>query len=232
MSEIQTVEWEQFLTGHLAWEQGEHVTFIGPTGQGKTTLCLALLHLRDYVMVFATKPRDATMSSLVKEPGWRKVDKWERMPTVLGKSCKVVFWPKYRTPDDEPMQAWQIGTAMRNAFTQGGWCLVIDELWWTDNKLGLKAMTESLWTQGRSLGVSVVAGTQRPANVSLLAYDQPTHVFFWRDNDERNLKRISGMNGLNARLIRDTVATLPKFHVLYCNTRTGAMVITKAPARK
>jgi energy-coupling factor transporter ATP-binding protein EcfA2 len=229
---IENVSWETFLAEHFTWQQGEHVTMVGPTGSGKTTLALAILEHRSYVIAFATKPKDRTMDSLVRSQGWRKVKTWERMPKPFRRSLRIVFWPKFTTPDDQPAQAWEIGQAMRGAFVQGGWCLFVDELWYMDHVLGLKRMIEALWTQGRSIDLSIVAGTQRPAHVSLLAYDQATHVFFWRDNDERNLTRISGMNGLNARLIRSTVATLARHDVLYVNTRTGAMVVTKAPARK
>lgn len=229
MSDVEKLEWDAFLSSRFTWRQGEHITLIGPTGTGKTTLALALLPMRDYVLSFATKPKDKTMDALVRKRGWRLVRLWERMPNIKGKTCRVVFWPRYVTPEDEPHQAVEIGRAMRGAFVEGGWCLFIDELWYTDKVLGLRRMTEALWTQGRSIGISVIAGTQRPVDVSLLAYDQPTHVFFWRDNDERNLKRISGMNGLNARRIRDTVATLDLHTVLYVNTRTGDMVVTKAP---
>lgn len=229
---VERVTWETFERERLVWRQGEHVTLVGPTGSGKTTLALALLPQRDYVLAFATKPKDKTMDSLVRESGWRKVRTWARMPNVVRGSCRVVFWPKFTTPADQAAQAYEIGQAMNGAFVQGGWCLFVDELWYMDHVLGLKRMIEALWTQGRSIDLSIVAGTQRPANVSLLAYDQATHVFFWRDNDERNLKRISGMNGLNARLIQSTVATLGSHEVLYVNTRTGAMVVTKAPPRK
>lgn len=233
MSSVERVDWETFLAERFRWEQGQHITLIGPTGAGKTTLALALLPLRQYVMFFGTKPKDRTLDTLVKERGWRKVETWEKMPKVIQKNAgRFVFWPKYKTPADVPGQAFEIDTAMREAFVMGGWCLVIDELWYMDHMLGLKRMIESLWTQGRSIGLSIVAGTQRPAHVSLLAYDQATHVFFWRDNDERNLKRISGMNGLNAQTIRATVSTLAPHEVLYVNTRSGAMVVTKAPARK
>lgn len=229
---MERVSWETFLAERFAWRQGEHITMVGPTGSGKTTLALAILELRAYVIAFATKPKDPTMDSLVKSAGWRKVTTWERMPKVFRSTMRVVFWPKFRTPDDQAAQGYEIGQAMRGAFVTGGWCLFVDELWYMDHVLGLKRMIEALWTQGRSIDLSIVAGTQRPAHVSLLAYDQATHVFFWRDNDERNLKRISGMNGLHARLIQSTVSTLAAHEVLYVNTRTGAMVVTKAPPRK
>ena len=226
---IPRLPWDEFLHG-FAWRQGEHVTLIGPTGAGKTTLALALLPLRRYVLALATKPKDRTMDKLVRSRSWRLVRTWDNMPNVLGSACRVVFWPRYRTPDDEPAQAVEIARAMNGAFAQGGWCLFVDELWWVERKLGLSRMVESWFTQGRSVGLSMIVGSQRPAHISLLAYDQATHVFFWRENDEANLKRIAGLNGLKSRIVRETVATLPKHAVLYVNTNTGAMIVTQAPA--
>jgi hypothetical protein len=234
LSEPERLTWDEFTGGRLVWEQGEHVSLIGPTGAGKTTLALAILPMRKYVLAFGTKPsgRDSTLMSLVKKDRWKLVTTWEAMPRVImpGRG-RFVFWPRFKHPGDVPGQAYEIGQAMAGAFVQGGWCLLVDEAWYMTNVLGLKRMLEQLWTQGRSIGISVVAGTQRPAYVPLNMYDQATHVFFWRDNDERNLKRISGMNGLNAHTIKATVATLARHEVLYVNTRTGYMAVTKAPSR-
>lgn len=232
MSDVERLGWGDFLAQRFAWRQGEHITLIGPTGAGKTTLALALLPQRQYVIAYGTKPKDRTLDSLVRE-GWRKVKSVDKMPNhITDRNRRLVFWPDYRSPDDEANQAYQIGQSLRRSFTDGGWCLFVDETWWFTHKLGLKGWLEALWTQGRSIGLSIVAGTQRPAHIPLLAYDQATHVFFWRDNDERNLSRISGMNGLNARTIKETVSTLGPHEVLYVNTRTSAMTVTKAPNRK
>ena len=231
MNEIPRLDWETFLAG-FDWQQGEHVTMVGPTGCGKTTAALAILERRAYVIALATKPtgRDKTMTSLVKRRGWKQVQTYDEIPNIgLRKQLRVVLWPKFKTPNDVPWQRYEIGNAMIQAFSDGGWCLFADELWYLYKVLNLGRIMEQVWTQGRSIGLSMVGGTQRPAHVPLLAYDQATHLFFWRDNDEANLKRIAGMNGLQSHLIRSTVARLPRHDLLYVNTRTGFMAITRAP---
>jgi hypothetical protein len=60
-----------------------------------------------------------------------------------------------------------------------------------------------------------------------MLYDQATHLFFWRDNDETNLKRIGGLGAIDSTLIRHTVGRLPRHSALYLNTRTGRMAVTR-----
>ncbi len=233
--EVPRVEWDQFVADHFQWVQGEHVSLIGPTGSGKTTLALAILPMRSYVMVLATKPKDDTLDKLVKD-GYRKVKNWKGVVALTrqmnrDRSLRVVMWPPYRSIRDKATQAAALDEAMHEAFIQGGWTVFADELY-TLGDLGLNEQLRAYWSQGRALGLSLVAGTQRPAHVDLMAYDQPTHVFFWRDNDERNLKRISGMNGANSKIIKETVSSMARHDTFYVNTRTGAMVITRPPRGK
>ena len=54
-------------------------------------------------------------------------------------------------------------------------------------------------------------------------YDQATWLFFFRENDERNLRRIGGIGGLETKAIATTVANLEMHEFLAVNTRTGDM---------
>jgi hypothetical protein len=87
------------------------------------------------------------------------------------------------------------------------------------------------WTQGRSNGLSVAGGTQRPANIPLESYQSATHLFFFSDNDERNLERIGGLGGMASGLIRANVAALPFHDVLYVNTRLRVMLRTRVAVK-
>lgn len=225
---VPRVSWEEFLR-HFRWEQGEHISAIGPTGSGKTTLIRQLLARRDYVAALATKPADSTMSGLVRKEKFRLIRSWDEKPPVVGRGQKVVLWPKFQRPEDQINQQYQIDRALREMFVSGGWCVFADELFYLCKTLRLTSLLETYWTQGRSLGLSLVGGTQRPAHVPLFAYDQATHLFFWRDNDETNLRRIAGLGGMSAKEIRSAVTGLPKHHALYVNTRDGEIMVTQAP---
>jgi len=233
--EIPTVDWETCVN-LMTWEQGEHAAVIGPTGQGKTTLSLALLHHRKYVTVFATKPIDDTLERFAKEHAYSRHSSWpyhlradkSRWPWVKH-SPRRILWPDARRLDSVDIQRKAFQEAMADIYAQGGWAVYFDELFVMANQLRLAAEVKTYLMQGRSLGISTVIASQRPAWIPLEVYDQSTHLFFCRDNDETNLKRISGVGYLSSRQIREVIPQLKKHQFLYINTRDGVMAKTTAP---
>lgn len=220
------VPWDIFVN-EFKWEQGEHVGLIGPTGQGKTNLLMHILPLRTYVACFATKPRDTSMDRLVAS-GYKVLDKWENLPTQ--RFPRRIIWPNAHRIDAEKHQKSVFQHAFAQAYRETGWCIVLDEGYYMSKVLGLGNEMRTIWTQGRSLGISFVVATQRPRWVPLEIYDQSTHLFFWRENDDENLRRISGLGAAPSNLVRTIIENLERFQVLYVNTRNGRMIRTKAPA--
>lgn len=106
--ETPTFLWEDFIE-QFKWNQGEHVSLIGPTGYGKTTLAKHLVlaspprgtirpettHVfwkrrfghpkelpeapRPYVTVLATKPKDETLE-IFKQHGFVVMRRWNEAP--------------------------------------------------------------------------------------------------------------------------------------------------------
>jgi len=220
------IPWPVFIE-RLTWNQGEHVGLIGPTGQGKTTLLTSLLDQRTYVALFATKPRDPSMDYLISQ-GYMKLERWENY--APRKFPKRVIWPNATDIESEDLQKHVFDNAFKSIYRETGWCIVLDEGYYVSKVLQLGNRMRTIWTQGRSLGISFVVATQRPRWVPLEMYDQSTHLFFWRENDDDNLSRIGGMGAAPSRLVREIVANLDVYQTLYVNTRTGEMMRTKAPA--
>ena len=103
--------------------------------------------------------------------------------------------------------------------------------------LKMERLLSLLWQQGRSIDISLVASMQRPSKVPLLAYTQATHLFFWRCNDEADLKRIGGIGWQNSKVVRDIVSRLygppgsaPRnkcCQFLYVNARSGDLIVSR-----
>lgn len=215
-------EWDEFLK-RMDWRQGEHVTIIGPTGQGKTTLARALLPAREYCIIVATKPKDKVLNAL-RRKGWHVITEWPPEAHMT----KVILWPRTKRGDTTG-QKKEIETALISAYEAGGWCILIDELRHVTDFLKLKDQIEILWQQGRSLNVSLVTCNQRPSHIPLLAYDQATHLFLYGDKDETNIKRMGGLGYWDKKEIMEAVSQLPRYSFLYLNTRTGTMEVGTVP---
>lgn len=219
---VPRIEWSEFARS-FAWLQGEHIGLIGPTGSGKTTLALSLLPFRKYITIFATKPRDRTLDELLKHKFKRvkSYREWEELPA--DRNPRRILWPPSRSLDAYKIQRREFLQTLGAIYGQGAWCVYFDELWMmcAPDILGLETVVKVYLQQARSIGISVLAGTQRPAFVPLAIYDQSTHLFFWRDNDERNLTRLSNIAWTSANLVRATIANLELHEVLYINTKVG-----------
>lgn len=166
------------------------------------------------------------MDRLIRD-GYNKIETWFSYPPR--DMPRRVLWPDATNIDSVDLQRRVFSDAFEKIYREGGWCVAVDELWFFVNILKLERYVKMYLLQARSLGISFVAATQRPVSVPVEVYDQSTHLFFWRDNDRRNLDRLSEINSRSSALVRELVANLERYQVLYVNTRTGEMYRTKAP---
>lgn len=218
------VRWDAFLDG-FEWRQGQHITAVGSWGAGKTTLLRKLLPRRDYVVVLATKKRDPSLYEPLQQMGYEITDSFDPDPT---EHPKVIFRPPLPEPTAEGRaeQKEAFRRALVDIFATGNWCVYADEIRYLTDYLGLQTEFETLWLQGRSLGISVVCGTQRPVSIPVLAFDAD-HLFLWRATDHRDVKTMSEFTGTGIEVARYTIPRLPKHEALYIDTRTDYMARTK-----
>lgn len=233
------VSWDDFMTYVFRWQQGEHVGLIGPTESGKSTLTYSLVPMRKYVTFFATKPRDETLDRFAKRGGFTRIDDWPPMrkrglrarnrPYTAQEMPRRLLWPDATRLGSIERQQAVFARAFDDIYTAGGWCTVWDEFWMMCRILKMEDQARIMLQQARSNDIAFVMGAQRPSRIPLELFDQSKHLFFWRDNDEANLKRIGGVGWLASNPIRAFVANLEPYQVLYIHTRKGWMFRTTAP---
>ncbi len=228
-SKAPVITWEEFLTWFV-WNPGQHVAFIGPTDCGKTTFALEVLKQRRYVTACATKPYDETLERFAAEQHYIRLERWDNLDPKLHNHR--MLWPDAKSLYAAKFQQREFRHAFASIYTEGGWTLYIDELWFICKHLKLEFEMRTFLLQSRSNNISLVISTQRPAWIPLEVYDMSRWLFFWRDNDEVNLSRISGISWLSKNLIRSIVARLDAHQVLGINTRTGDMIRVTCPLRE
>lgn len=221
-TDIELVPWAE-LRRRMDYRHNEHVTIVGPTQRGKTTLAMQIMELRRNAVVIGTKPKDENLARLTR--GYR------RSLTVphVAVARRVLVWPAMRGIDDIGAQRSIIARALDEMFEQGNRAVLADEVHYLTEFLHLAPRLKLWWTQGASNGLSLVAGFQRPAWVPRDAYSSATHLFFFGNADRADAEKIGGLGGLNSATIREAVqwlagdpSRLRQF--VYVNTRTGEVL--------
>lgn len=211
----------------MDWRQGEHTTLVGPTGVGKTELLTHLLETHPWVVFLGTKQTDDTQTRLTREMGYREISSPHELNMEV--SRHFLFRPPFPKVDAKTLRASHqraFRELLMRAYRQQAWTVAVDELRYVAHFLGLTDELMLIWLQGRSQGSAILGGTQRPRFVPLEAYDQATHLFFWRDPDSQNVRREAEIAGINQRTVLQVVPRLPRHDVFYVNTVTGETFIT------
>lgn len=197
----------------VRWRQGEHIVVIGRTGSGKTYLISRLVQLRQHVVFFRTKPDKNKFPDLVN------VARADAMRNFNGQ--RLLLEPSYQR------QAVEGYRMLEYAWQDGSWCVVIDELWYAEEQLGLRDYVNRMLTQGRSKDISAVLGVQRPVDISRFALSETKHIFIFQ-TEGRDLK-FTLRDSTTDRIV-PAVQSLQRYEFIYYNRETGQIAKGNANA--
>lgn len=232
LDDVPVVPWSEFLPSFIeAWPENtrgkaEHVTLIGPTGQGKSVLGLALLDARGKArdaseVILATKPRDRALDALARQPDWHKISKW---PPGYGQD-RVIFWPRFGDVGTvSARHAAIFRDVLEDIFHERNRVVYLDEAYYLSDDLRLKDLLTKFWQMGRSQNIILVAGTQRPVAVPRPMFSECSWFFAFRTADEDELRRVSEIGGVDNRKLREVIRALRPHEFVCVQTRTSRMV--------
>lgn len=227
---------DEFLDEVFAphYEAGEHVTFVGPTGSGKTTVAFQMLdtvttpELPGVVLVM--KPRDSTVVAWTKKLEYKRTQTWPPGTSRIARSGWTrkypgyVFWPRHSLTDirrDDEMLEEQFRAVLTDCYRKGDRIIFGDELHALQNDLHLKREIDAILMRGRSLGCAGWFSTQRPRDVSLNVYSQAEHLILFRTPDERDAEVYRLIGGMDPAAIKEAVYGLNRYEFVYIGRTKG-----------
>jgi hypothetical protein len=219
-TDVQVVSREKFVREFGEdYRPGQHVTFLGPSGRGKTKLCgQMLLSVRRYhpdikalILHGKIKGRDRTLEKLSKISGYPIVTRYPpkglRARYHARKYQGTILRPLAKpgdTPDDEnKLLRGEYRKAIHRSYhapLKKPVILVIDEAHQTHNDLGLRLDCEGPLMRGRPV-CGEWSLVQRGRHVSYHVYDQAEYVLIFYDPDRDNQRRYSEIGDVDPQQI-------------------------------
>lgn len=186
----------------------DRATFVGQTGSGKSFLARYLLAQRPFVVVHDGKNAPELLA-------WTEYTIVTRLRDAT--RLKAQEHPRilYR-PDEHEVADLDVQNAFfRWLFRRGNTTVYVDETFML--KIGVYPYYHFICiTQGRSRGVEVWSGMQRPSWIPLVTISESEHFFAFRLQYDEDRLRVQGVTGLDANEL--TPESLPKHYFWYIQT--------------
>jgi hypothetical protein len=221
-------ERREFLDRRFDWNFGEHAFFCEPTQQGKSYMMYQMAQkvLRDYersVSLASLMPKPADPATrewmaqlnLAETPRWPPPPRWPWQRKPAGH----VVWPPH-DPSLPAAENWKrcskvLSACMRQQYWRGNSLTLGDDSHILAVLMQLNPEIEQHLTAGGGMGSAIWLANQKPSgsqstgSLTTFAYSAPTHLVFGHDPDERNLKRLAEIGGVNPDEVASIVRDLP-----------------------
>jgi hypothetical protein len=178
------------------------------------------------VVVLGIKQRDPELYGPFEREGYRLVHTFDATPPSDANRWRVLLVPKTDKHGSEARtaKAKVFRQALNDITDAGRWAVYCDDVQYLADQLRLFPELEELWILGRSEGVSMVASSQEPVNIPVMAYSAATHLFLFKNPDLYRARRMAELTGVNREVAQETIMRLPDHEFLYINKSSGMMI--------
>ena len=208
------------------WEQGQHRLFVGPTQSGKTTLARLHARLRNFVVVFGTKPVDPSLDAYVAE-GYTRVETWPPPRKALqpdrNGDVRLILWPKIKTRAELRGHRATYAACMDHVFISGRWTIVADEGLWLSSRSGLNLGAElgDIAYGSASNKVTLLLLLQRPAGVPRVAWSSVSDACLFHLGVTADVRELASLGTVDPADAKRAVQRLRGRQFLYLPCRGG-----------
>jgi len=228
---ISEITRDDFLNEVYDYRPGEHQLIVAPTGAGKTHLMYQLLeqamlqHPGLSVVSFMPKPADPATVEWAGRLNLRETPVWPPKKKFLDsdKPAGHLLWPPHamNLPPEERREG--VGAVLRTGldaqFKRGHGISVVDDAHSAATLMHLNSYIEEMLVNGRAGGAGIWLATQKPSgtvnsgSLSTFAYGNSTHFWASKDSDERNLRRLGEVGGIDPKFMEREIRSLRMFQI-------------------